>query len=100
MIKSKITKQIGDVNFSFEIEEEKEFDVLEKSSLFGCMPDECGLCKSKDVVLSAHRAQEYTFVEIKCKECGATAQLGSYKKGGYYWKNWEEKYEKKEESPI
>jgi len=99
MIKAEINKKIGDVDFSFEIQEEKEFDALEKASLFGCMPDECGLCKSKDVKLTSHRAQEYTFVDVVCNECGARAQLGSYKKGGYYWKEWEEKYEK-EDSPI
>ena len=55
---------------------------------------ECGLCKSKNVVLQTKMAKEYQFVEFICDGCGARAQWGAYKKGGCFLKNWE-KYEQK-----
>jgi len=47
------------------------------------------VCESEDVILSGNKAKGYTFVKVVCNKCDARAQLGEYKEGGFYWKEWE-----------
>lgn len=54
----------------------------------------CGLCGNTDVLLQTKVAKGFNFIEFVCTKCGAKAQWGSYKDGGYFLKNWE-KYEGK-----
>lgn len=92
MVKANISKKLGNVTYSFEVEAETEFEALEKIAIFGDIPEECGLCKGKNVHLNANKAKGYNFVKVICRDCNGRAQLGSYKDGGYFWKSWE-KYE-------
>ena len=50
---------------------------------------ECGMCKSKDVILQGKTAKTYSFTEFVCNACGARASWGQYKEGGYFLKKWE-----------
>lgn len=104
-MKANITKQIGKATFQFQVEGTKEVDTLEKAALFATIPDICGLCKSGDVELSSNKAKGFTFVKVKCLKCNARSQLGQYKDGGCFWKDFEvysspEKSEDKEEINI
>ena len=49
-------------------------------------------CGSVKVELYSHKAKEYSFVEVRCKTCGARSSLGQYKNGGMFWKEFA-KYE-------
>jgi len=88
-MKIQIKKQIGKALISFEVDEPKEKDALFSAGVLASTPDECSLCKSKDVSLSGNRAKGYTFVKVVCGKCGAKADLGEYKDGGFYWKKFE-----------
>lgn len=48
----------------------------------------CSLCKGTDITLQTKMAKEFSFIEFVCS-CGARAQWGQYKKGGYFLKEWE-----------
>ena len=96
-MKIKVTRKIGGTTYTFVIEEDKDLDVLEQAGVFGNPPTECGMCGSTDIHLASNRAKsddgtEYKFVKLICDECSARSQLGQYKTGGFYWKDWE-KYE-------
>ena len=95
----KITKIINDINYTFDINEEKGLEALANAALFASMPDRCGLCGSEKVHLSSNKAEGFTFVKMLCEECGARANLGQYKDGGFFWKGWE-KYMPKEKKEI
>ena len=94
-MKIQIKKNLGNSAITFEIDEAKDIDALSKAGFLCEIPDKCTLCNSPDVRLSMNKAEGYTFIKVKCK-CGATAQMGQYKDGGFFWKNFE-MYQKKEE---
>jgi hypothetical protein len=84
-----IKKTIGNTEYTFEIEDEKGLEALSLAGFLAEMPSKCSLCGSEEVCLSSNKAKGYTFVKVKCLKCNARAQLGSYKDGGYFWKNFE-----------
>lgn len=96
MLKANISKKIGDVEYSFQVEEERGKNLLANASFFGDIPSKCGVCGSENVHLNMNKAKakdgsgEYTYLKVICKDCNARSQLGEYKSGGYFWKNWEE----------
>jgi hypothetical protein len=83
-----VIKKIGSSQFKFEVDEPKEVEALAKAGMLASAPERCELCKG-EVTLNGKKAKGYTFVEIRCKECGATASLGQYKEGGFFWKRFE-----------
>ena len=90
-MKITIKKTIGSSEFVFEVEEDKEIDALFAAGTMASAPAKCELCGSANVQLEGNKAQGYTFVKVLCKEknCSGRSQLGQYKDGGFYWKNWE-----------
>ncbi len=91
MIKANISKKIGNVGYSFQVENEKAFDVLAEASIFGDIPEKCGLCESENVHLNFNQTKDgFKFLKVICKDCNGRSQLGSYKTGGYFWKNFEQ----------
>ena len=95
----KISRVINGISYSFDVANEKGVDALSDAALFSSMPDKCGLCKSENIHLSSNKAKGFTFVKMICKDCNARSQLGSYKDGGFFWKEWE-KYEPVKEKVI
>ena len=89
-MKAIIKKTLGKVDYTFEIEGQRGFDVLSIAGFLSSMPDTCKICGSKNVHLTSNKAKGYTFVKVLCEDCNARAQLGQYKDGGYFWKEWEE----------
>jgi len=87
-MKIRITKILGTTSITFEIDEAKPKDALFSAGVLASMPTRCK-CGSEDVMLSGNRAKGYLFVKVVCNKCGARAQLGEYKEGGFYWKDWE-----------
>lgn len=45
----------------------------------------CGKCQSPQIYPRARKAQEFTYYEIVCSECGAKLSFGQHKKGGTMW---------------
>jgi len=88
-MKVRIQKKIGTSTLFFEVEAEKEVEVLNKTAGFTTIPEMCGLCKSTEIVLDSNRAEGYVFVKIKCLKCNARSQMGQLKEGGIFWKEWE-----------
>ena len=87
-MKIKIQKRLGTTTLQFEIDEPKEVEALAKAGMLASAPEICGLCKSQNITLLGKKAKGYTFVEVKCLECGASSSLGQYKEGGIFWKQW------------
>jgi len=88
-MKIKITKLLGTTSIQFEVDEPKQKDALFSAGVLASTPIKCGKCESEDVILSGNKAKGYTFVKVICNKCDARAQLGEYKEGGFYWKEWE-----------
>lgn len=92
-MKINILKKIGLDNYTFQVDKEKELDALAEAGFLASMPDRCSICKG-DVVLSSHKSTSekgiFTFVYMLCRQCGAKAQVGQYKAGGFYWKRFEQ----------
>ena len=88
-MKVTIQKIIGASTLTFEVEGEKEIDALNKAAAFATMPDQCGMCKSKDVMLDSNRAEGFVFIKVKCLSCNARSQMGQFKEGGVFFKKWE-----------
>lgn len=88
-MKVTIQKQVGKTNLTFEIEMDKGRDALFNASFLASTPNVCGLCESDDVTFSGNKGGGYTFVKVRCEKCNATADMGEYKDGGYFWKQWE-----------
>ncbi|MHA1225108.1 MAG: hypothetical protein ACTSPV_00030 [Candidatus Hodarchaeales archaeon] len=77
----------------FEIEEKNELDAMSMAGFLSSMPSKCKLCGSDNVHLTSNKATTdegtYTFVKVICEDCNARSQLGQYKTGGFFWKQWE-----------
>lgn len=95
----KISRVINGISYMFDVSNEKALDALVDGALFTSMSDKCGLCKSENIHLSSNKAKGFTFVKMLCSDCNARSQLGTYKEGGYFWKEWE-KYEPVKEKVI
>jgi len=91
----KIKKTIGKTDFEFDILNERDdFEALVKASQVAMMPTKCGLCGSENITLSSNKGKtkdggEVTFLKVICHDCNARSQVGQYKSGGTFWKNWE-----------
>jgi hypothetical protein len=88
---------LGDVVYTFEITEDKELDTLHKIAVLGNPPTECNCCGVDDAsmfkMISNKDKDANTYVNVKCKNCGADAKLGLYKSGGFFWHDFK-KYER------
>lgn len=93
-IKVTVDNKIGKTAYKFEFDMEKAREALFHAAFLGHQFDKCGLCGSEDIQLTGNKAKGYTFVRVRCKECKAERQMGEYKDGGYFWKDWEEAYRK------
>lgn len=58
----------------------------------------CGKCKSKNVALDyrnvkakegENAGESFEYYAVRCLDCSAKAELGEYKSGGFYLKQWE-----------
>ena len=66
-------------------------DLIKQVHQFGQLPNKCGHCSSEDLMLehrTAGDSAEYDYLHLKCRECGAKADLGQTKnpKGGIFFK--------------
>jgi len=94
-----VSRRVGDSMLQFEVEGSDERDALEKASRFtdsskkGNLPEACGFCASKSLLLTSYRTKEknFLYIKIRCKDCSAYSQLGATTSGSeaYYWKQWE-----------
>ena len=93
-MKIQLNKKIGNETFQFIVDQKDAFDALTEISQLSSMPDYCPLCKGNFVQLEMNKSKsergEFTFVYVRCKTCGAKAQVGQYKSGGIFWKKFEE----------
>ena len=67
----------------------KMLDVLKGANALLSYDGKCGLCGKSNIVLQTRVAKGYTFPEFSCRDCGARANWGQYKEGGYFLKNWD-----------
>jgi len=82
--------KIGNVEYVFEVEEKTEIETLHKIAVLANPPDLCQECgntdKDKAFKLTSNKDTDAnTYVNVRCNKCTATAKLGQYKSGGYFW---------------
>jgi len=100
-MKVNITKKIGQTTYVFQVEEEKDLDALSLAGSIGSMPEKCGHCGSEDVRLTSNKNSGFTFVKVVCDKCNYQSNLGQFKDGGFFWKQWEEnQFTPKEEKDV
>ena len=95
-----VLNKIGDTQYKFFVDEKDPKEAILAASVFGNTPHYCHECKNADFfALGGNKDKESNvYVSIICKKCGAKANLGSYKSGGYFWHKFE-KYVKPGETP-
>lgn len=98
-MKINITKKVGDTTLQFQVEDPKDVETLFQAGCIASIPTVCGLCGSEEVSLSGNKKDSYTFVKVHCNKCGANSNMGQYKEGGFFWKQFE-KYESHKEENI
>jgi hypothetical protein len=101
-MKIKVTKQINaTTSAEFLIEGTDLRDTLLKATPFLTLPDSCGECQSKDIVLEARvsKDKQYIFPQVSCTRCKARMAFGEYKglNSTFFLKQWEV-YEPKEQA--
>lgn len=83
---------LGGVKYSFEFDEKGEMDTLHKAIVLANPKTYCNVCKNNDknkFKLTSNKDTEgNTYVNIKCI-CGARSKLGSFKSGGFFWREFE-----------
>lgn len=85
---------VGGTEFIFEIEEKDEKDTLNKIITLGNPPRVCTMCgEVGKMKFTTNKDKEGNiYINMKCI-CSARSSLGSYKTGGYFWKDFE-KYQR------
>jgi len=96
-MKASVKTKLGNVEYTFEIDEKSEIDTLHKIAVLGNPPvfcDECGNDKPETFKLQSNKDSEgNTYINVECV-CGARAKLGIYKSNGFFWRKFE-RYVKK-----
>lgn len=84
---------IGKTNYELTLDEKDEMDTLLKAAVLSNPPSYCQVCKNNDpdgFKLTGNKDKDgNVYVNIRCR-CGATAKLGQYKSGGYFWHKFEQ----------
>jgi len=71
---------------TLQIEEQKEMETLHKAIVLANYPKTCSKCKKQETFLASNKDKEgNTYIKVICGSCGASAKLGQYKVGGYFW---------------
>lgn len=84
---------------TLEVEGTDAKDVLYEVGQICNYPKKCDCGNTSIFTISSNKDKEgNVYVAILCLKCYAKANLGSLKKGGYWWKRDFIKYEKKEDS--
>lgn len=97
-MKASVRTKLGNVEYTFEIDEKSELDTLHKIAVLGNPPTFCDECKNEkpdQFKLTSNKDSEANcYVNVECNVCTAKAKLGLYKSGGYFWHKFA-KYVKK-----
>lgn len=95
---------LGSSSFQFEVEEKDDKETLLKAVGLATPRLYCNVCKASGAdtkSLNARKSKtddgEFIYISVRCN-CGASSTLGSYKSGGYFWKEYEA-YEAKPTTP-
>ena len=72
------------------VEGDTPVDLIKGVSQFDQLPKKCGHCGSQDLALehrTAGQSDEYDYLHLKCKSCGAKGNIGQTKnpKGGIFF---------------
>ena len=86
-----VKKNLGNAILEVACEGKDEKEVIAKATFF-TQPDQCGLCKGKNIVWGSNKAKTkdgmFTYIKRKCLDCNAESTAGEYKEGGLFWKEW------------
>lgn len=89
---TKANLTLGGVAYQFEIEGQDEKEVLSKIITVTNPRRVCNLCQGDrtGMYFTTNKDKEGNiYVSVKCK-CGAKSGLGTYKTGGFFWKDFEQ----------
>ena len=88
-MKATVKTKIGNVEYEFSFDEDKEIEMLHKVAVLGNPPtvcDECGVDVLDNFKMTSNKDKEANvYINIRCTNCGADAKLGQYKAGGFFW---------------
>lgn len=87
--------KLGSTSFTFEVEEKDDKETMLKAISLATPRLYCNVCKASGFDTKAMNARksktddgEFTYISVRCV-CGASSTLGSYKSGGFFWKEYE-----------
>ena len=90
-MKATVNFKMGSAEYTLEIEESEEMELLHKMIVLGNPPRKCSHCENyKKIKMDSNKDKEGNiYVNVVCLECGAKAKIGRYKTGGYFWHKFE-----------
>lgn len=98
---ARVQFKLGNTQYEFELEDKDSKQTIEQAIILGNPPRFCNVCENRSFfTFTANRDKENNiYIKVKClnKECYATADLGTYKTGGFFWHKFE-KYVKEEKT--
>ena len=89
---AKANLTLGGVSYQFEVEEKDEKETLQKIITLTNPRRTCNVCQAdrESMYFTANKDTEgNTYINVKCGKCEARSKLGSYKVGGFFWKDFE-----------
>lgn len=89
---SKVNLKLGGVSYQFEFEDKEDIECMHKAIAVSQIRNTCNVCQAgaDEFRLVTNKSKGFTFINIKCGKCGSKSGLGSYKDGGYFWKEFEQ----------
>ncbi len=103
-MKIKSNFKVGEVSYQIEVEEKNPLETLHLSIILSNPRKVCNRCmNTTDFEFSTNKDKEAnTYINVICRACFAKSKLGSYKAGGYFWKEFEkfERFDNKESIDI
>jgi hypothetical protein len=91
MIAKALTK-IGNITYQFEFDDKEEMEAMAKAIIMGNPPTKCNVCKNSDpatfILITNKDKESNIYIKVACL-CGAKADLGQYKSGGFFWHKFE-----------
>jgi len=91
-MRAKVNAKIGEATYQFEVEEQTDKETLNRIITLGNPPRKCDVCgNEEDNYLDSNKDKEGNiYIKMVCRACKANANLGTYKTGGFFWKQYEQ----------
>lgn len=84
---------LGNREYVFEVDENDDLKTLNKAIVLADAPTICNECGNDNPTMfklaTNKTKKDEIYVKMHCEKCHADANLGNYRSGSFFWKNFE-----------